>query len=351
VVGLRTSLVGPFRFTSGRRIDRGAIPSQATSAGPIVVWSGQSARNRTRKRDRWGQENRHTRTAAEWLTVPAPALRIVSDELWDAARERLESTRQVYLRSTNGQLWGRPLHGRESKYLLTGFAVCGQCGGTLTVRTRNKGRRIAIFYVCSAYHHRGRAVCTNNLEGRLPDADEAILSKLETQLLAEDVIAEGMRRAIERSRQGSPDADARRERTREALTRIETELERLTAAVLAGGEAATLVQAMRERERQRSALQRELNALERPRTPLPDVGQLQATLRARLGEWRPLLRAHVPQSRQMIRKLVRGRIVFTPNADTRGYRYAIPGSLARVFNGLANPQEVVDAGGIEPPTS
>jgi hypothetical protein len=45
------------------------------------------------------------------------------------------------------------------------------------------------------------------------------------------------------------------------------------------------------------------------------------------------------------------RIVFTPNDETRIYRYKIPGSLGRVFSGLAYPQMMVDAGGIEPPTS
>jgi site-specific DNA recombinase len=129
----------------------------------IIVW------NRTRKRDQWGQEKRHTRAVADWLHVPAPTLQVVPDALWSAVHERLDATRRVYLRATNGQLWGRPLHGSESKYLLCGFAACGVCGGTLTVRSRNHGkrRRTASFYVCSSYHRRGRALCANSLEMRL----------------------------------------------------------------------------------------------------------------------------------------------------------------------------------------
>jgi hypothetical protein len=41
-----------------------------------------------------------------------------------------------------------------------------------------------------------------------------------------------------------------------------------------------------------------------------------AILTARLAEWRGPLRAFVPQARQMIRKLIEGRIVFTSNAET-----------------------------------
>ena len=176
----------------------------------------------------------------------------------------------------------------------------------------NNGRRTAAFYVCSSYHHRGRTVCANRLELRVTDG---------------------------------------RERLRESLSRVETELQRLTAAVLAGGEATTLSQAMRDRERQREGLKRELSALERPRQVSADATELRRALRARLSEWRTMLPAQVPQSRQMIRMLMRDRIVFTPNRETRMYRYAIPGSLGRFFSGLACPKELVDAGGIEPPTS
>ena len=101
----------------------------------------------------------------------------------------------------------------------------------------------------------------------------------------------------------------------------------------------------------RDALLRDLAAPQRSRPATADAAQLRQQLRERLGEWRGLLRSQVPQSRQMIRKLMRDRIVFTPEQDTRFYRYVIPGSLDRFFSGLAYPRMLVDAGGIEPPTS
>ena len=39
---------------------------------------------------------------------------------------------------------------------LTGLARCGECGGTLTVRSRQHGRQRVYFYACSSFHHRGR---------------------------------------------------------------------------------------------------------------------------------------------------------------------------------------------------
>ena len=114
---------------------------------------------------------------ADWIEVPAPELLIVSAALWKQAHERLENARRLYLRGTDGEP-GAPASGLESQYLLTGLARCGECGGTMTVRSRSHGRRRAHFYACTSFHHRGKAVCTNSLEMRLEDADQAILAAL-----------------------------------------------------------------------------------------------------------------------------------------------------------------------------
>ena len=45
--------------------------------------------NRTRKRNRWGQQNQTARPAEEWLRLDLPGLRIVSDELWQAAHQKV----------------------------------------------------------------------------------------------------------------------------------------------------------------------------------------------------------------------------------------------------------------------
>ncbi len=48
-----------------------------------IVW------NRSRKRDRWDQHHQHARQEAEWMRTLAPALRIVSDDLWVRAHPQL----------------------------------------------------------------------------------------------------------------------------------------------------------------------------------------------------------------------------------------------------------------------
>ena len=185
----------------------------------------------------------------------------------------------------------------------------------MVVRSRNHGRRRAFFYACSSFHHRGRAVCPNSLEMRLTEADEAILSALENDLLAEDIIEEAMTRAIAQAIHG--DIDGRSEKQR-LETALRTGADRAATAHdghPGGRRSPTLVQAIKDRERQRESLARDLLALERPRPLSSDAARLRAELRAKLADWRSMLRAHVPQARQMIRKLVVDRVLFTADPE------------------------------------
>ena len=91
----------------------------------LVIWA------RTQKRDAWGRKRRSRRPKDDWIQVDLPELRIVSEELWQAAHDRLRAAREIYLRDTGGKLWGEPANGIESPYLLTGMALCGICHGAL----------------------------------------------------------------------------------------------------------------------------------------------------------------------------------------------------------------------------
>jgi site-specific DNA recombinase len=84
-----------------------------------IVW------NRRKKRDEWGRVQVTARDPSEWVEVEDARLRIVAEDLWRAAHERLAGTRAAYLRGTGGHLRSRPSNGRESHYLLTGLALCG----------------------------------------------------------------------------------------------------------------------------------------------------------------------------------------------------------------------------------
>jgi site-specific DNA recombinase len=187
----------------------------------------------------------------------------VTDAQWIAAHGRLEQSRQTYVRGTHGQLWGRPIDGHESKYLLTGMARCGLCGGTMIVHSRQHGRQRAFFYACSSFEKRGRIVCPNSLKMWLQVADEAILEKLRQELLDPEILEAAAARAAARVAAPAEAIDGRRHALETALGHTEAALGRLTQAIAEGGSVSTLVQAIRDQERRQQALRAEPGDLAR----------------------------------------------------------------------------------------
>src|SRR5262245_35358021 len=154
-------IVAPPPRRAGR--PRAWAPSTIYAMLTRSLYRGEVAWNRTRKRNAWGIKRQTGRAEAEWVQLEVPGLRIIPEPLWQAVRERFRDTRASYLRATNGQLWGRPANRIESRYLLTGLAQCGLCGGSLIVHSRASGGRRANAYLCSYHHLRGSTVCPGGL--------------------------------------------------------------------------------------------------------------------------------------------------------------------------------------------
>jgi site-specific DNA recombinase len=273
---------------------RGWAPSTVRDVLYRELYRGVSVWNRTQKRDAWGQKRPQRRAEREWIRIEAPDLRMIAEELWQAAHDRLRGSRETYIRATAGRLWGRPSNGIESKYLLTGMAACGRCGGALTARSRSHGRRRGLFYHCLTNVQRGRAVCDNNLVVPLKDADEAVLTTIEDDVLRPEVMAAALHEAVARLTAPHADREAVRERLRGARRRLEIELARLTEALVSGGDLPSLVAAVKEREAQRGRVERDLAELEQlDEVRGLDVHRVEHALSTKLADWRGLLSRNV----------------------------------------------------------
>jgi hypothetical protein len=287
----------------------------------VITW------NRTRKRDGWGQKRMTARPAGEWLRVEAPELRVVPDELWQAAHSRLESARAFYLRGTNGQLWGRPREA-ESKYLLTSLVRCASCGSGLCARSRQHGRSRAFFYACQGYHKRGQTVCANHLEIRMEDLDAAVLELVADEVLDPSVIEDAMAQALAILAPERTNDDLGR--LRRELSRVEAELLRLSEAIARGGDLTSLVEAVQSRQGRREALQGDIQALEARSTGVnPDV--VAARLRGLAREWRSVLGRHVVQGRQILRQVLDGPLQVTPDLERRRVRLEGAATLSKLL--------------------
>lgn len=144
------------------------------------AYRGRIVYGKTRWEYRRGRKVGVSTPESEWITVDAPTLRIVPEELWKAAHERLDRSRRTYLRRTGGKLFGRPEAGLESRNLLAGFVTCGACGGSMHAikRTSKRGRPV-VYYVCNNWRVNG--ACINSLSLPLTKLDETILDTPEGQ--------------------------------------------------------------------------------------------------------------------------------------------------------------------------
>jgi hypothetical protein len=194
-----------------RGVVRGWAPSSVREVLGRKLYRGMIVWNRTRKRDTSGKRHQRPRPESEWVHVPAPDLRVISDELWAAATQRRKAAEEIYLRRTNGQLWGRPpVNGVAAKYLLTGLTLCEPCGGSLEVLSRSHGRQRAFVYGCASHHRPGKTVCANGLLAPLDATDEAVLTTVERDILRPEVIRAAIEEARARLQPSQADTQSRR---------------------------------------------------------------------------------------------------------------------------------------------
>jgi hypothetical protein len=103
------------------------------------------------------------------------------------------------------------------------------------------------------------------------------------------------------------------------------------------GASSTITAAIRRREQQAEALDRELTALvRREQVSQVEVSRLAVLARQKVEECRRLLRQHVPEARRILRKMLRDRLVFVPQIRNRrlGYRGTILPLLAGAVPGV-----------------
>lgn len=297
---------------------------------------------------RSGAKARVKSDALDW--PPRPDLRIVSEELWAVAQQHNAAAARTYLRGTDGQLWGRPGVGVESKYLLTGLGHCTCCGGNITVlggSSGGPGRRKKIYYYgCSYRQNRGSTVCTNGTKVRMEQLDAAVLDALEQQVLTPEVIAAVVERAaqlvVER-RQQTP------ERTTQIdceLRKLRRELENLLALAASGDAPQSVLTEIRKREGAIETLDTERAQLTAAEPQTLDGRRLQRALEERAEQLRALLAADVPRARQALRSLLSGPLRFSPTVieERKGYTFegqTKVGALldpANVYMGVASPR-------------
>jgi site-specific DNA recombinase len=304
-------------------------------------YRGRFVWNQSRSIVRGGRRVRLKRPEREWVTLDIPDLRIVPEDLWRAAHERLAASRTLYFQRLGPPADTPPVNGIGSPYLLTGLLSCGACAGTMFAHRHGHKNRLFFAYMCTHYHVRGRAVCKNGLEANMVRADEAVLHAVERDVLRVEVLETSLWKAM-RSLQGDDcsglEAPARS--LGAELARLDAEVARLAAAIAAGGELSALLAGLQERERRRASVRAELAELERQQATSArsrfDIGRVLDVMRQALVDWQGVLRQETGSARQALRALLAGRLIFTPQErdGERFYTFEGPGTISPVIAGV-----------------
>ncbi len=308
------------------------------------LYRGEVVWNKTRKRDPEGKTNAMPRPESEWLRLDRPELRIVSEKTWQAVHARLRGRRTIL--ATAG---GRPrqLHDIDSKYLLSGFARCATCGGTLATLSRDHGKGRAFFYGCLAHAKRGATVCNNALVLPVDRVDRAVLSKLSKDVLRPAVvkaIIEGVFKALQ-----PKTVTANVGALRAELRALDKKIGNLTEAIEGGAAVAPLVAKLQARQAERDDLLAAIGAADALRQVAVDRESVERRVFEQVKTWQALLTTKVPDARQALREMLDGPIRFAP--EGREYRFSgndTTGKLVAGLVGLPTPPSVASPAGFEP---
>ena len=173
----------------------------------------------------------------------------------------------------------------------------------------------------------------------MAQADEAVIGQLRDYVLQPEIVEGAVQDALDALRPKAGDLKSRRTELQAEIRNIDEAAARLTAAIASGGELQSLVKALKDRDKQRVHGQRELDMLERLTNVSDlDVGRIERDLRARVKDWRSLLRRQTPVSRQILTKLLADRLVFVPRAEEGGYDFSGEAQLGKLMQGVVLPQ-------------
>lgn len=274
------------------------------------------------------------------ITVERPDLAIIPKDLWDRTQKRLAAARETYLRENNGNLWGRPDMGRESKYLLSGIARCDCCGGNITI---TGGHRGWYYYGCSVYQNKGHTVCKNDHRARMKHLDAAVLEAVDEVALtprAFDFMIETACKMVEDTLKEGP-GDRRKELETEAR-KIRRELERFMSAIAEGKAPASILAEIQRREDRLAVLE---GSIAQYQVKMPDQVSLKRLRRQaieQMAQYAQVMHGNVPRARQLLRKLFRApngeyaplRLAPVVRAEKKTLDFQGEISLGAVFNNI-----------------
>lgn len=223
------------------------------------IYVGKIAWNQFRnvKNPETGKTLKRAAPAEDLIVTDVPHLRIIDDELWNAA-QAVRSKRAVAKFGADGKVVRRNFL-PTSNDLLSEMLRCGICGGHMRVvnRQRDGSRRVA----CAAAHQ--TSTCKHMRSYDLNQLREGILARGREYLSDPEYIRETLRAFHSQFAKESKAASVEAVAARRQLTNVSARIDRILDAIENGTEAPKLLtKRLDDLEVERTALQGRLRLLE-----------------------------------------------------------------------------------------
>ena len=190
-----------------------------------------------------------------WVVNQVPELAIIERDVWDAVQARLlqnaRTAEKAARREQGGQNIGAGLAAtRRPKWPLSGLVRCGLCDGPMSVM--GAGGRLG----CSNYVE--RRSCTNNRTVLRDKLQRRVLSGLKERLLAPELVEEFARAYIEEINAANRERGGRKAKLEGQRAKLDRQVRNFLDLVKEGLGSAALVHELREVERQREEIERQI---------------------------------------------------------------------------------------------
>ena len=319
-----------------RQSPRGWAPNAVREILHRPLYKGEIVWNQHQKIVRGGTKTRRQRDEKDWIRLDAPDLRIIPPDLWATVQARLAKTKGIG-RST--------FRDQDSKYLLTGMARCGHCGGPMTIVGQDYHRRKGRFYGCSYYKTRGSSICKNSLLVEQTFLDQIVLKSIQ-EALTEDMVKIAVDKALAKHRAGESSKLERRTSMERELSLIAAKKGHLVDSIAAGDKNRAIFERLNIEEAREEELVQELAHLTTADQVCSlDEARLKRELKSRFADAKGLLNRHISSARQLLRSLMEHplRCEAVQEGDRKEYRVTGTGSylplLPEQLTPLYSPQD------------
>jgi site-specific DNA recombinase len=214
----------------------------------------------------------------------------------------------------------------KPRHLLSGLAVCAECGGGIKARLGKLGSEPAMIYRC--YNHdRGKAVCTNTLRRPVEEIDARIVEWIRANILQEGVVKHVVGEVRRRIKKQAKTQDADVGRLDAQIAKVREEVRNLSEAIaMADVSLPSLVERLSERQGELSKLEAE--AIARRMAPSLECRRLERDVIARMVDLRGVLSRNPKRAREALQALLVEKLTFRPMETRDGKRYEVTGRLA-----------------------